>query len=389
MRSGAEQRDRAFMRRTLELASRGGPAVAPNPMVGALLVRGGDIVGQGYHRRFGGPHAEAAALEAAGPLARGATLYANLEPCAHHGRTPPCVDALIRAGVRRVVAAMRDPYPRVRGRGLRALRRAGVSVQVGLLGDEARRLNRDFVIWAERDRPFVILKAGTSLDGRIAAPGGRPLALTGARARARAHALRAAVDAILVGAGTVRSDDPLLTARPGGRPGPRQPLRAVLAGRVGIRASARLFTAPGGGPVIVFGTSAQAWQRRIGRVPGIETVVAGPPRGRPEPRRVLRHLRRRGVGSVLIEGGGEIAASFLRDGLVDMLVWFIAPTLLGGGAVPAIAGPGLGERGEGRRLRSWRVRRLPPDLMVEALLEDRGAGHVHGHRHRGRTPRRH
>jgi diaminohydroxyphosphoribosylaminopyrimidine deaminase/5-amino-6-(5-phosphoribosylamino)uracil reductase len=293
--------DEKWMRRALALAERGRGRVHPNPMVGALLVRQGRIVGTGYHAAFGKPHAEVGALEAASAKARGSTLYVNLEPCAHWGKTPPCVDALVRAGVKRVVASMRDPNPLVSGKGFAALKRHGISVTTGLLEEEARELNKAFVIWVTRKRPFVTLKVASSLDGRTATITGESKWITGLGARQAGHRLRAEVDAIAVGANTVIRDNPSLTAHGQGR----DPVRILFAGRRPVPRQAKIFD-----------TAAPTW-------------VLKKTRGKTGLHKALAELARRGIAHLLVEGGMTLQQSFLDAGVVDEVVWFMAPMIIG------------------------------------------------------------
>lgn len=305
------------MRQALMLARRGRSGAAPNPMVGCVLVKDGKVVGQGYHARFGGPHAEAAALKAAGPKARGATAYVTLEPCRGHAgkKTPPCADALLKAGISRLVVAGLDPHPAAGG-GARLLRRAGVRVQVGVLAAQAGRLNADFFRRLRRARPRVILKAALSLDGRAFAEGGRARWITGPRARRLGHRLRASCDAVLVGIGTVLADDPALTSHGLGR----DPLRVVLDSRLRIPRKAKLLREQ---KALVFTTCAKS-------LPGAETVRLKAAGRRIPLKPVLAELARRGVGRLLVEGGPTVQASFLREGLVDETYVFIAPKMISG-----------------------------------------------------------
>lgn len=321
------------MRQALRLAARGRGHVAPNPPVGAMVVRSGRVVGEGWHHRLGGPHAEAVAIGAAGERARGATLYVTLEPCAHFGRTPPCTDLILQAGIGRCVVALQDPHAIVNGRGLRILRRAGVRVEVGVLAAEARQLLGGYWLSHTRGRPRVTLKLAASLDGRIAPMNGFALSgagrwLTGAPARARAHRLRAASDAIVIGAGTARADDPRLTAR--GTRGARQPLRVVCDTRLRLPHTLRLLRAPlARGTVVACGPRAPRRAEReliergveVWRLPGSADGVSLPA--------LARRLAREGRHEVLVEGGARLATAWLQSGLVDRLALFTAPRVLG------------------------------------------------------------
>ena len=357
--------DDAFMRRALELAERGRGLTSPNPLVGAVVVRDGVVVGEGAHLRAGGPHAEIEALHQAGDRARTGTLYVTLEPCAHEGRTPPCAPAVIAAGVARVVAAMGDPNPLVDGRGVAALRAAGVAVEVGPLGGEAARQNRVFLTAMRERRPHVTLKAAMTADGRIADVHGISRWITGEAARAEAHRLRSEADAIVVGVTTALRDDPQLTVRRE-RPWPREPYRVVLDTRARTPVAARLVGA--GTParaLVAVGEAAPAERIRALESAGA-TVVRVPLRaGRLDVTAVLDALFTREVRAVLVEGGAETHASFLAAGVVDRVVLFVAPVLLGGRAAPGVLG------GEGRELKSAvrldgvTVRAVGDDFLLE------------------------
>lgn len=362
--------DAGHMRRALELARRGRGRVEPNPLVGAVVVRDGTVVGEGHHAEFGRDHAERRALESAGPAARGATVYVNLEPCAHHGKTPPCAEALARAGVARVVAACRDPDPEAGG-GIEALRAAGVEVEVGVEREAALRLNAPFVWRHRRDRPFVTLKLALSLDGRIAACPGERTAVTGEVAWEHVHALRAVHDAVAVGRRTVEVDDPRLTAR--GEPRPRRPpVRVVLATRPRLPPGARLGEPAADPPVWVVAAAE----------PGDDLPPDGPRVLSAEPARdgrgvdpgdALRRLGREGVDTLLLEGGGRVAASFLRAGVVERMHLVYAPTVFGSEGVEGFPGePPDGDRG--RRWRTVDRRALGRDTLL--VLESPGLAAV-------------
>jgi diaminohydroxyphosphoribosylaminopyrimidine deaminase/5-amino-6-(5-phosphoribosylamino)uracil reductase len=326
------------MRRALELAARGLGETNPNPLVGCVIVKDGRIVGEAFHRRAGEPHAEVLALRKAGARARGATLYVNLEPCAHHGRTPPCAPALVAAGVRRVVAAMGDPNPRVDGRGFRMLGRARVPVTRGLLQDEALRLNAPFVVSMRERRPFVLLKAATTLDGRIATARGESKWITSPAQRRQARALRRQFDAVAVGIGTVLADDPRLLPEPRVN---RPFHRVVFDSRLRLPPTSRLLRTARRAPVWVLTLSNDRRRRaRLERLGAQVVVVRGRRRGRVPPSAALRELYARGIGSVMVEGGSELLGSFLSARLFDRIVLFRAPLMLGGrGSRAAFGGP--------------------------------------------------
>ncbi len=354
------------MRRALELAEQASGLTSPNPLVGAVVVREGEVVGEGYHRGAGEAHAEVDALSAAGERARGATLFVTLEPCAHWGRTPPCAPQVAAAGIRRVVAALTDPNPRVAGRGLTILREAGVEVVVGLLADEAQRQNRAFLTAVRLGRPHVTLKIAMTLDGKIADREGASRWITGAAARLEAHRLRSQSDAILVGIGTVLLDDPELTVRLG-RSWPREPYRVVLDVSARTPAEARVVRAGTPARTLVM-VGHDAPPERIARLSAAGVVVVrGPERhGHVDLETVLAELHKREVRALLVEGGAEVHGALLEAGVVDRVAVFLAPLLLGGrGALSAIGGLGLPLK-SGQRLGPLTVRSLGPDLLVEA-----------------------
>lgn len=334
--------DERWMGECLRLAALGEGRVSPNPLVGAVLVRNGRILSRGYHRRFGGPHAEVECLRRFRGDPRGATLYVNLEPCAHHGKTPPCTDLILASGIREVVVAMQDPNPLVRGRGIRLLRRTGVRVRTGVLGAEARTLNERFVVGITRRRPFVHLKLAQSLDGFITHAAGEERRITGREARALVHRWRASHDAVLVGAGTIRADDPALTVR---HAAGRHPVVVVLDGRLSAPPDARVFRSARERRVyVVTGTGGT----RTGKVrtllerKGVAIIELPGPRGRVPLPKVLGELYRRQIGSLLVEGGAHVAEQLISRGLVDRLSVFVAPMVFGEGLKGiAVEGPVL------------------------------------------------
>ena len=377
-RRSAPATDEAFLRQCLALASRAEGRTSPNPLVGSIVARGRRILAEAWHRRAGGVHAERGALRRAGRAARGSTLYTNLEPCCHWGRTPPCVDAIIAAGVRRVVVSHKDPDQRVNGKGIAALRRAGIEVTVGGIRREAMQMNERHVLYHTRHRPFVLVKAAMTLDGRIAARDGSSHWISSRASRAQAHRMRAAHDAVLVGAGTVRADDPRLTVRRGSRSlsSTRRPLRVVIDGTLSIPYKARLLRQRSGGPVIFYATGG-APRARLRRLEKLGALVVIVPSEKGDSRRVrmdacLEDLARRGVTSVLVEGGGEVIASMLKDNLVDRMVLFVAPLIVGGRtAVPVAGGAGASSIGAAVRLASLEVSRCGTDLLIDARVRRR------------------
>ncbi len=360
--------DEDYMRMALELAARGRGATSPNPMVGAVVVAGGDVVGSGYHRFAGGPHAEVYAIDAAGAQAAGATLYVSLEPCTHTGRTPPCTDKILAAGIRRVVVGMHDPNPRAAG-GAELLRRRGVEVTLGVCAAEAEELNEAFATHIRTGRPFVTAKCAATLDGRIATRTMDSKWVTGERARAYVHELRRAADAILVGAGTVAADDPLLTARVDGRER-RDPVRIVLDAALRIDPAARVLS-PGSAAetwvVAGRGVSDEA-RERIER-PGVRVLEAETRDGLVLLAPLMAQLGGMGIQSLLVEGGGRVLASAFREGVVDKVCFFYAPLILGGDdGVPICSGTGAARMRDCIRLERLRTRRFDDDLMVEGYV---------------------
>jgi diaminohydroxyphosphoribosylaminopyrimidine deaminase/5-amino-6-(5-phosphoribosylamino)uracil reductase len=323
-------RDAAHMVRALDLARRGLWTTDPNPRVGCVIADGDRVIAEGWHERAGGPHAEAMALAAAGGAARGAAAYVTLEPCSHHGRTPPCADALISAGVGRVVYAMRDPNPRVDGGGIARLVAAGIAVQGGVLEDAARELNLGFISRMQRGRPWVVVKLAASLDGGTALPGGESRWITGEAARDDVQQLRARSSAVLTGSGTVLSDDPRLDVRlPGAT---RQPLRVVLDSQLRISPQARIVAAPG--RLLVLCAGEDSLRAEALRAAGAEVAAVGAASGGVDLGAALAHLAGREINEVLAECGPGLAGAFLAAGLADELVLYLAPTLLGSGSRP-------------------------------------------------------
>jgi diaminohydroxyphosphoribosylaminopyrimidine deaminase/5-amino-6-(5-phosphoribosylamino)uracil reductase len=334
--------DCAAMRTALALARRGLGAVWPNPAVGCVIVNDGRVVGRGWTQPGGRPHGETEALARAGAAAQGATAYVSLEPCCHWGKTPPCADALIAAGVRRAVVAIEDPDPRVAGQGLARLRDAGIAVEVGVAGDEAAEVNAGFFSRIRRGRPLVTLKLATSLDGRIATKSGESRWITGPLARDRAHMMRAAHDAIMVGTGTVLADDPQLTCRLPGL-GDRSPVRVVVDRHLRIPPTARVLAEAREAPTwVVTLASTDPARREAFRACGAELIDAEPDAaGTLDLAAALAALGARGITRLLVEGGARLAAALVRADLIDRIAWVHAPLLLGGDGVPAIAGLGL------------------------------------------------
>ncbi len=362
--------DVRWMKRALALARRARGGVEHYPMVGAVVVKNGRLVAEGYFKRPGEPHAEAGALKKAGAKARGADLILNLEPCSHFGRTPPCADAVIAAGVRRVVAGMQDPNPLVAGKGFKKLERAGIIVVRGVLADECRELNRVFVKFITTRTPYVIMKAAMTMDGKIAAASGDSKWVSGKQARAEVHKLRAVSQAVMVGAGTVRRDDPLLTARPagGGRGGRPRPVIVTTA--LDIPLASRFMKTPApGGPLIFCTARAPGKKVEAFSKAGAEVVIVKKDRdGRADLRAVMRELGARKIASVLLEGGSQLFGAALRAGVVDEVLLFIAPRMLGGDGVSVTAGRGPRKIAQAVAFADVKSRRIGADLMITAKV---------------------
>jgi len=364
-----------FMRRALELADRGRGLTLPNPMVGAVVVTpAGEVVGEGFHAKAGGPHAEVEALRAAGARARGATIYVTLEPCSHQGRTPPCAVAVVEAGVARVVAAVADPNPLVSGRGIAILREAGVEVVTGVGAADAERQNRVFFTAMRERRPHVTLKAAMTLDGKIADLHGASKWITGEAARRSAHRLRSESDAIVVGVGTVLRDDPELTVRLD-RPWPREPLLVVLDTAARTPREARLIRA--GAPeraLIVVGAEAPEDRTRALAAAGASIVRCRTADGRVSLESLLTELFAREIRAVLVEGGGEVHASFLDAGLLDRVAVYVAPLLVGGRQATPVVGGGGRELKSAVKLGRMVTTPMGDDLLIEADVVHEGRG---------------
>ena len=361
-----DEEDRAWMRLALAEAVKGRGAVEPNPMVGAVVARDDLLLGAGFHGRFGGPHAEVEALAAAGDRARGATLYVTLEPCAHHGKTPPCVDAILRAGIARVVVAHRDPFPKVAGRGLARLREAGLEVEVGPLAEPAVELNAPFLKRVFTGLPYVIAKWAMTLDGKTAVSEGDSRWISSAASRALVHEVRGRMDAILVGIETAIADDPQLTARP---PGPRAPVRVVLDGRARLPTSSRLVATARETPTLVaVAEVAPEDRRRKLRSLGCE-VVELPGSSRPAIVPLLEELGRRGMTNVLVEGGGFVLGAFLDADQIDEVDVFLAPIIEGGDHPRTpVRGGGRSLMSESHRLQGVRHSIVETDVRIQGTI---------------------
>jgi diaminohydroxyphosphoribosylaminopyrimidine deaminase/5-amino-6-(5-phosphoribosylamino)uracil reductase len=361
--------DAFFMARALELAAKGQGFVEPNPMVGCVIVRDGAVVGEGWHRKFGGPHAEIEALRIAGVSARGATVYLTLEPCCHYGKTPPCTEALISAGISRVVCAQMDPYEAVSGHGIEALTKAGIEVEIGLMEAEARKLNAPYLKLVTSGRPWIIAKWAMTLDGKIATRSGDSRWISGEQSRAIVHQLRGRVDGIMVGHGTAKQDDPMLTARP---PGARVATRIVVDSKASLSLESQLAKTAREVPVLI-SAGANASPENVARLEaaGCEIVIC---RERQASNRVaigavLDELGRRRITNVLVEGGGELLGSLFDAGAIDEVHVFIAPILIGGGnARMAVAGTGLEGIGSALRVPKFEISHVGDDLYLRGRV---------------------
>ncbi len=362
--------DRHYMQLALNLAGKSRGRTSPNPMVGAVIVKAGKVVGSGYHRRAGTPHAEVNALNEAGAEARGATLYVTLEPCCHYGRTGPCTEAVIKAGITRVVVAMMDPNPQVAGKGIEKIKAAGIEVDVGVMEDEAGKLNEVFIKYIVTGKPFITAKAAVSLDGKIAARTGRSKWITSPEARKHGHKLRDWHDAVMVGIGTVLADDPRLTTRLNGAGG-RDPARVILDSRARIPLNARVLTRNSKAAAIVAVTAnAPPAKLEALRETGAEVLVVndGP---QVDLVKLVKLLGKKEITSVLIEGGSAVHAAAFNAGLVDKVAWFIAPKIIGGWEAPGpVGGPGVEDPSEAVELDELKVINLGPDLLVEGYVKN-------------------
>ena len=359
--------DRDHMKLALKLAERGRGKTRPNPMVGTVIVKSGRIIATGYHRKAGRPHAEAIALTSAGPKAKGATLYLNLEPCCHTDkRTPPCTKAIIASGIKRVVAAMKDPNPKVAGRGIRELVRAGIKVTTGLLKPEADRLNEAYIKWITTGRPFVTMKVAASLDGKIASATGESRWISGKKSRAYVHQLRSEADAVMVGIGTVLKDDPRLTARLTGKKG-SDPTRIVVDSRLRIPLESKILHLDSFVKTILAATK-QASDEKIREIEklGAQVLVMEDSNDRVNLAALMKELGRIEITNLLLEGGSELNASMLHEGLVDKVIFLVAPKIIGGqNAKSAVGGQIARPLSQAFNLSDLRVSRLGEDILIQ------------------------
>jgi len=352
-----------MMRHALSLARRGQGKTSPNPAVGCVIVREGKVVGRGWHRKAGTPHAEVHALNEAGALAAGADVYVTLEPCSHFGKTPPCAKALIEAGVARVYVGMVDPNPLVSGKGIAMLREAGIAVETGFLEESCRQVNRPFIKWIQTRLPYVILKSALTLDGKTATISGDSKWITGDKSRREVHRLRGKLDAIMVGVGTVVKDDPQLTCRV---PGGKDPLRVVVDSQLRIPLHAALLSVKSEAKTLIATCSSDAARIEALTSRGAEVLLCRESEGRVDLADLFRRLGERGVQSILLEGGSHLAGAALRAGLIDRCMIFLAPKLVGGAGMGLFAGEGTALMADAIRLEGTTVKRVGEDILVEA-----------------------
>ncbi|WP_422447226.1 bifunctional diaminohydroxyphosphoribosylaminopyrimidine deaminase/5-amino-6-(5-phosphoribosylamino)uracil reductase RibD [Thermoanaerobacterium sp. DL9XJH110] len=357
------ERDEFFMHRALKLAEKGRGYTSPNPMVGAVLVKDGEIVGEGFHKKAGEPHAEILALKQAGERAQGAELYVTLEPCSHYGRTPPCAEAIVEAGIKRVIAAMQDPNPMVAGRGIKRLREAGVEVTLGVMEEEARKLNEVFVKYITSKRPFVIGKIAQSLDGKIALAAGKSRWITGEPARIRVHELRSWYDAVMVGIGTVLADDPLLTCRLPGEN--KNPVRIVVDSAAKIPLDARMLKC-GGRVILAVTEMADRDKIRVLKENGVDVIETRSEDGKVNLAQLFEILGNMGITGILVEGGSGLLSSIVRQNLMDKLLIFLAPLLIGGDGLSSIGRLTIDDLKEVPRFEIKSIEQVGQDLMLEA-----------------------
>ena len=356
------------MQRALDLAAQGQGFVEPNPMVGCVIVQGAEIIGEGWHRRFGGPHAEVEALKMAGRRAKGATMYVTLEPCCHHGKTPPCTKAILEARIGRVVVAQRDPFPKVDGGGIKELQDAGVEVETGLLDSSAQRLNAPYLTLQNAKRPWIIAKWAMTLDGKTATKTGYSKWISNEQSREIVHQLRGRVDAIMIGRLTASLDDPLLTARP---PGPRTAVRVVVDTRASLADDSQLVRTAREVPVLVaVGTESSAEDRRRLEKAGCEVCVCRADTRAGRVSQLLRELGRRQMTNVLLEGGGQLAGCLLDSGQIDEAHVFIAPKLIGGTTARSpIAGDGIDEMPQAFTFADPHIQQVGSDVYFHGRLK--------------------
>lgn len=365
-----QHNDQYYMQIALNLAARGEGYTSPNPLVGAVVVKDGQIVGQGYHQKAGTPHAEVHALKEAGDSARGATIYVTLEPCCHYGRTPPCTEAIKTAGISRVVVAITDPNPLVAGKGLQLLKEAGITVTSGVLAEQAAKLNEIFIKYVTTKHPFVVLKAAVSLDGKIATVTGESQWITGPESREFTHRLRHCYDGILVGVNTVLADNPSLTTRLPEGTG-KNPVRIILDSKARTPVDSKIIRQPAG-PGTIIATTEGAEPAKIAalREAGADVLILPCTSTGVDINQLLKELGKRQVTSLLVEGGAKVHASFIASQVVDKIYWFIAPMLIGGEMAPgAIGGKGIEKLQQALRLQRTITHHFGEDICIEGYVK--------------------
>lgn len=358
--------DHIYMKRALALAAQATGRTSPNPLVGCVITSADQVIGEGYHRRAGTPHAEIHALTEAGQRAKGATVYVTLEPCSHFGRTPPCADALLKAGVNRVVVAMTDPNPLVAGKGIKRLQENGIKVETGLLSQEAVRLNEVYIKAITTGSPFVVYKAALTLDGKTATTSGDSRWISNSQSREIVHQFRNNYDVIMVGSGTVQADDPALNCR---LPGGRDPVRLIVDGKLSISDNAQVLTSSNSAPCIIATTAAAAESKLAGlrNLPGVEVWQYATDRFVPL-QMLMRDVLKRGWTGILMEGGSRLAGNMIKAGLVDKIEFFIAPKLIGGNGPSPLAGLDISRMSDALRLNNIEVDLKTGDIHISAYL---------------------
>jgi len=359
--------DKALMQKALALAGRGKGRTSPNPMVGAVIVKGNKIIAGAFHRKAGAPHAEILALRKAGSKARGATLYINLEPCCHTDkRTPPCTKAIIKSGLKKVVVAMRDPNPKVNGRGIKELRDAGIDVKVGVMGKEAKKLNEVFVKFITKKEPFVILKIAQSIDGKIALATGESRWITGEDSRRYVHKLRGEVDAVLVGIGTILKDNPSLTCR---IPEGRNPYRIVVDSNLQIPLNAKVLRHKDYKTIIATTKNASKGKIDLLSGGGVQVLTINDKDGMVDLNALMKEIGRLNIMSVMIEGGSSISASAISDRVVDKIMFFTAPEIIGGvDAISSVGGKSPASLKDTVRIKDLQVKKIGEDILLEGYI---------------------
>lgn len=356
-----------YMQLALEFAQKGKGWVAPNPLVGAIIIKEGRIIGQGYHEAYGGPHAEVNAIHAATENVAGATMYITLEPCAHFGKTPPCADLLIRHNISKVVIGMLDPNPLVSGKGVAKLKRAGIEVVTGVLEKKSRSMNEAFLSYIVTKRPFVVMKTAMSLDGKIATAAGESQWISSAESRERVHALRHELTGIMVGVETVIQDDPRLTAR---LPNSKQPIRIIIDSRLRIPLTAKVLQQNEAKTIVATTEAADLSQKKALQRMGVEVISTKSDSGRVHLQELMTGLGARGIDSLLLEGGATLNFSALEAGIVDKIQVYVAPLLIGGKtAKTPIEGAGVLALEQGFQMKDWSVEKVGQDLLIEGYIK--------------------